>query len=270
LIYKKELFIFPIFTERDFVPDPKLVFVLMPFDEPWSDRIWEMLQETSASKGLRIERADNRYGPIVMEDVWSGIMECGLIIADVTGWNPNVFYELGIAHTVGKETILISQRVNRFPFDTQGLRHLLYEDTPAGLRALREQLINAVDYNLGRISRPPKAKSRKLFLRQLAKFEVDTAWHECTGGWNPSLPPVRYLKERALAGAILRRMRNYAFALNKRDFDKILTEFRLQWPDEWGNFSREEIHSCLQTLLGTIGAWRPIYRKRLKEIGNSS
>lgn len=264
---RRELFVSPIFTERDFIPDPKLIFVLMPFSEPWSDRVWEMLQETTASKGLRIERVDNRYGPVIMEDVWAGIIECRLVIADVTGWNPNVFYELGVAHTVGREVILISQRATRFPFDTQGLRHLLYEDTPAGLRTLRQQLINAIDYYLSR-TLPPQAKSRKRFFKQLARFEADTAWQECTGGWNPTLPPVRYLKERALAGGILRRVKNCAFALRKEDFDKILTEFRSEWPDEWGNFSKEEIHSCLGTLSEIIGLWRPIYRRRLKEIAD--
>ena len=68
----------PIFHERRFVFDNKLVFVLMPFSESWSDRIWEKLKEIIESKGLRAERADNRYGAIITEDIWTGIMEASV------------------------------------------------------------------------------------------------------------------------------------------------------------------------------------------------
>jgi hypothetical protein len=41
-----------------------------------------------------------------MWDVWNSIYSSSIIIADCTGRNPNVFYELGIAHTLGKPVIL--------------------------------------------------------------------------------------------------------------------------------------------------------------------
>jgi hypothetical protein len=45
-----------------------------------------------------------------MRNIWKSICEARLVVADLTGGNANVFYELGIAHTVGKETILIAAR----------------------------------------------------------------------------------------------------------------------------------------------------------------
>lgn len=138
----------PIFHERNFVFDKKLVFVLMPFSEPWSDKIWEKVTQIIVAKGLRPQRADNRYGAIITEDIWTGIMEARLVICDTTGWNPNVFYELGIAHTLGKHVILLTQPTNHLPFDTQGLRHFIYTDNPDGIRKLEAELPQWIDYCL--------------------------------------------------------------------------------------------------------------------------
>jgi len=168
-IIGKHIRVEPIFHERRFVFDKKLVFVLMPFSEPWSDRIWEKLKEIIESKGLRAERADNRYGAIITEDIWAGIMESRLIICDTSGWNPNVFYELGIAHTIGKHVILLTQPTHHLPFDTQGLRHLIYTDNPNGMRKLEKELPQWIDYclskkvHIGRISiKKPKIKKVRL------------------------------------------------------------------------------------------------------------
>ena len=137
----------PIFRERNFVFDKKLVFVIMPFSDPWSDRIWEKLTQIITSKGLRAERADNRYGAIITEDIWMGIMESKLIICDTTGWNPNVFYELGIAHTVGKITIIITQNDEDVPFDLKHLRYFKYQDDVSGWKYLKDCLGNILKSN---------------------------------------------------------------------------------------------------------------------------
>ena len=152
----EEVTVVPIFRERGFVFDDKLVFVLMPFGEPWSDRIWEALQRIIIGLGLRPERADNRHGPVVTEDIWRGIVEARVVLADVTGWNPNVFYELGVAHTLGKDTIMITQPIARLPFDTQGFRHAIYSDTRV-LRALHAK----------QRCRLPMHKARKRFYANL-------------------------------------------------------------------------------------------------------
>jgi hypothetical protein len=77
-----------------------------------------------------------------MDDIWKSVCEARFIIADITDRNPNVMYELGIAHTVGKETILIHQSsgTTRFPFDISHIRIIDYQDTATGGAELRTKL----------------------------------------------------------------------------------------------------------------------------------
>ena len=76
----------------------------------------------------------------IMGDVWTAINGCKFAIADCTGRNPNVFYELGIAHTLGKPVVLMTQNMDDVPFDLQQFRVIVYEFTPRGMKALEMQL----------------------------------------------------------------------------------------------------------------------------------
>jgi hypothetical protein len=57
-----------------------------------------------------------------------------LIVADCTDRNPNVFYEIGLAHTIGKPTILLTQKSEDVPFDLRHLRYIEYQLTPRGMK----------------------------------------------------------------------------------------------------------------------------------------
>jgi len=78
-------------------------------------------------------------GPII-EQIWEYLNKAEIIIADVTGRNPNVFYELGIAHTLGKTVIIITQNEEDVPFDLRHLRYFKYSDNEEGWSRLRETL----------------------------------------------------------------------------------------------------------------------------------
>jgi hypothetical protein len=80
-----------------------------------------------------------------MGDVWSAINAAIFLIADCTGRNPNVFYEIGIAHAIGKQTILISQTIDDVPFDLRHLRIVVYEYTPRGMMVFEEALGKSID-----------------------------------------------------------------------------------------------------------------------------
>jgi|GEM_PF-4006885 len=115
----------------------KLVFVLMPFSENWSDRLWNdhirpYLEHVPRVGKLFVHRADDMFGQGVMEDVFHGIVSASLIIAECTGRNPNVLYELGIAHALGKRTALLSQSEADIPFDLRRFRFCIYEDNSSG------------------------------------------------------------------------------------------------------------------------------------------
>ena len=108
----------------------------MPFRETWSDRIWKMIRDECAKLGLKAVRADDLYGQDIVEDIWMSILQARIVIADITSRNPNVFYELGIAHTIGKRFVLLTQDVLDIPFDLNRYRHIIYADNADGYEKL--------------------------------------------------------------------------------------------------------------------------------------
>lgn len=120
--------------------EPSLVSAMMPFS-PSFDAVYSALQSVSITTGLRCRRADDIWeNPAVMQDVVSLIDRSKIIIADCTGRNPNVFYEIGIAHTLGREVILITQNEADIPFDLRHLRYVLYLNNREGLEVLVQRL----------------------------------------------------------------------------------------------------------------------------------
>jgi len=98
---------------------------------------------------MDIGRADDFFGArSIMSDVWLAINDAQLIIADCTGRNPNVFYEIGIAHTIGKPTILLTQTLDDIPFDLQHLRCIVYDYTPRGMKQFNEELTQTLQVEL--------------------------------------------------------------------------------------------------------------------------
>jgi hypothetical protein len=130
----------PLFRSSIKQVDKNLCFVLMPFSEVWSNRVFKLIRPIVESLNLQCLRADNLSGPIIIEDIWVKINQCGLIIADVTNKNPNVMYELGIVHTIGKPAVLITQDIDQIPFDFTHLRHNEYADNADGFEKLAEEL----------------------------------------------------------------------------------------------------------------------------------
>jgi DivIVA domain-containing protein len=132
----------PIFQGRNFQRDPDLCFVLMPFRETWSERIWRhRIKPTVESVGMKCKRADDVLRPgVIVEDIWSAINIASVVVADLTGKNPNVFYELGLAHVVGVPAVLLSQEHEMTVFDTAHHRQIRYQDSPRGCDLLQEHL----------------------------------------------------------------------------------------------------------------------------------
>lgn len=120
--------------------EPVLVSVMMPF-APGFDAVYQTLQDLAEQVGLRCRRADDIWEePAVMQDVVNLIDRARLVIADCSGRNPNVFYEIGIAHTLGRDVILITQNEADIPFDLRHLRYVLYLNNGEGRAQLAERL----------------------------------------------------------------------------------------------------------------------------------
>lgn len=136
----------PIFRNRETRINPSDVFVIMPFTEQWSDDVWSQVISVAVNDlGMNPVRADNLYGQNIMEDVWTSILQSSIIICDTTNRNPNVFYELGIAHTLGKDIILLTQNIEDIPFDLQAYRHIVYKTTMTGGNKLRQDIKNFIN-----------------------------------------------------------------------------------------------------------------------------
>lgn len=120
--------------------EPSLVSVMMPF-HPSFDPVYATLKATAEASQLRCRRADDIWeNPAVIQDVVSLIDRSNIIICDCTDRNPNVFYEIGIAHTLGRDVILITQAENDIPFDLRHLRYVKYLNNGEGLRELGDIL----------------------------------------------------------------------------------------------------------------------------------
>lgn len=142
LLSRNSLVVKPVFSGMDYTIDPKLVFILMPFGEKWSDDTYFLLKEVCESLSLHAMRADDFMMPNnIIDDIWKGINRAGIIIADITVHNANVFYELGIAHTIGKDVILIRGEGGlKSPFDISPWRYIDYNLNPIGAKKFKENL----------------------------------------------------------------------------------------------------------------------------------
>jgi nucleoside 2-deoxyribosyltransferase len=100
--------------------------------------------------GLKCERADDIYDVSgIMQSVWDCINRARFVVADLTERNANVFYELGIAHTLGKPVIMITQSIEFVPFDLRHLRCITYSYTPRGAAQLELTLERTIRTILG-------------------------------------------------------------------------------------------------------------------------
>ena len=121
------------------------VFVLMPFSEELRPVYEDHIRTVISNFRLTVGRADDFFtNGSIMTDIWNAINEASIIIADCTGRNPNVFYEIGIGHAIGKETILITQSMDDIPFDLRHLRVISYRYDPRGMKAFEKALTKTI------------------------------------------------------------------------------------------------------------------------------
>lgn len=141
---------YPIFGEPLPPGDDKWadVFVIMPFDPTMKNVYDDHLVPVVRSLGMTIKRGDAFLSSqSIINEVWSAIYHSEICIADCTGRNANVMYELGIAHTLGRPVILISQSINDIPFDISHRRIITYSLDQ--LEALQQNIIEVVKGELG-------------------------------------------------------------------------------------------------------------------------
>lgn len=135
----------------DKTPPRDTCFVLMPFGG-WFDQYYEAVYRPAIeASGLSPKRADDIYRPgTIVNDIWSFTKAAKLLLADLMDRNPNVFYELGLAHALAKPVILVTESIEQVPFDLRALRVIEYDkNDPTWGDVLRDKITKAITQVLG-------------------------------------------------------------------------------------------------------------------------
>lgn len=116
---------------------------MMPFQG--FDDVYQVIRESAEENGMRCDRADTVWAtPAIIDDVANLIDSSSIVVIDLTGKNPNVYYELGLAHAWGKDVIMITQNPNDIPFDIRHIRYISYHPNREGLADLRTRLADRI------------------------------------------------------------------------------------------------------------------------------
>ncbi len=149
-------------------PKP-FVFVLMPFDRAFDDVYKLAIRPACKAAGTYCERVDDQiFTENIVERIWNQIAKAEIIVSDMTGKNPNVFYETGYAHALGKQTVLLTQNTEDIPFDLKQLTHVKYDRHD--LKRLKTDLQKRIKYLA---KHPEKLWPRTSTLEYLWKDSTD-------------------------------------------------------------------------------------------------
>jgi hypothetical protein len=129
-----------VFSVPEAEPDPTLVAVMMPFGAEFNP-IYKAIRGSCQEAGFQCYRADDIWeNSTFIQDIFDLIFKAAIVIVDFSGRNPNVMYETGIAHTLGKIVVPLTQNIADIPSDLKPHRALKYLPNPEGLRDLSTQL----------------------------------------------------------------------------------------------------------------------------------
>jgi len=117
-----------------------LVAIMMPFGAAFT-RTHDAIKQACTAANLRSKRADDIWAnSTIIQDIVDLIFVAEIVVVDFTGKNPNVMYETGVAHTLGKHVVPITQSIEHVPFDLQSHRVLQYHPNQEGLTKLTSEL----------------------------------------------------------------------------------------------------------------------------------
>lgn len=131
------------------IPTMPVVFVVMPFAEKYKAMYEHVIKKVVENEGLLCIRADDIFetGRII-DDIKCSIRQAHFIIADLSGRSPNVFYEVGMAHGMGKSVLLLTQDLEDVPPKLRDVRYFSYQDSLAGgniLAGLLHKALQAIE-----------------------------------------------------------------------------------------------------------------------------
>ena len=133
-----------------------VAFVLLPHTDEFRQIFDHVIQPALEQNGLVAVKAEDIYQPgSILGQVWDAIRTAEVIIADVSGKNPNVIYELGLCYGLRRCPILLVRDPAELPFNLRNLRYIEYEDSAKGAAALKVRLSAAVEQFLSAVRAEP-------------------------------------------------------------------------------------------------------------------
>lgn len=125
-------------------------FIAMQFSDPYNDVYRDAIKPLVEEIGYEPFRIDEVAAPgIILNDIWNHITEASVVIAEVTEPNPNVYYEVGVAHALRKPSVLLAQRGTKLPFDLGPHRCIFYDNSIPGRAKLLDALRSSLTSSLG-------------------------------------------------------------------------------------------------------------------------
>jgi hypothetical protein len=138
-----------IITLAERIVSPRAVFTVMPFAPEFRD-VFASFRDVCKECGFAAIRTDEvETNERIVQRIIEGIRTSAFVIADVSEVKPNVFYELGFAHGLGKQVIVTAKKGSTLPFDISDVPVILWD----GQENLKEQLrkrINAIGTKRGK------------------------------------------------------------------------------------------------------------------------
>jgi hypothetical protein len=139
-------------------------FVISPFGGYFDSYHTAIFEPAIEAAKLKPCRADDLYRPSsIIHDIWKYVSGATVLLADLTGKNPNVLYELGLAHAIGKPVVMVTQVLEDVPFDLRNLRVITYDlRDPAWAELLGDSITHSLEEVLG----SPESAVPPAFLRE--------------------------------------------------------------------------------------------------------
>ena len=103
-------------------------FVVMPFHSLFESQYERVIRPAVEDAGLECVRGDEIFTQqAIVQDIWKAIRHARVILVELSGRNPNVMYETGLAHAIGKPIVFITRNEQDVPFDLGPLRYIYYD-----------------------------------------------------------------------------------------------------------------------------------------------
>lgn len=164
------------------LPKP-FVFVLMPLNPSFDDIYKFGIKGAADDVGAYAERVDEQiFMEGILDRIFNQISKADIVVADMTGRNPNVFYEVGYAHALGKIVILLTQNSEDIPFDLKHRQHTVYGGK---IETLRNELATKLEWAIREAER--RADSR--VIERISLRALDTLLP--SGVANENIPQIK-------------------------------------------------------------------------------